>query len=205
MSSSTFSPSDVSHDVLTDEFGLAVVGALLEHRPFAPRQRRHATPATSIVLVRQIAEAFLLEFSTENDHQTMLKRGKMCIIKYTLVPAALLTLSGVVQTAVAFSPQGQPQVRTSTAIQAADQNEDVVLYSDEWEDGVPPPPSAAKNKNRWNALSPSVKAKIVKEAQQRAIQNKKKNESSSDKKRRKSLFPTLHPISHSYERHGWNI
>ena len=119
----------------------------------------------------------------------------MRTIIHTFAPAVLYTLAGIVLNVGAFSPQGQTiqrqfqqyQVRTSTAIEAADQNEDVVLYSDEWEDGVPPPPSAAKNKNRWNALSPAVKAKIVKEAQQRAIRNKKKNESSSDKKRRKFI------------------
>ena len=118
----------------------------------------------------------------------------MCTIKYSIVPAALLALFGDSLTVGAFSPQQQSfrqQVRTSTAIQTTDQNEDVVLYSDDWEDGVPPPAKSAKNKNRWNALSPAVKAKIVKEAQQRAIRNKKKNESSSDKKRRKSLSPVL--------------
>ena len=126
----------------------------------------------------------------------------MCTIKYSIVPAALLALFGDALKVGAFSPQQQSfrqQVRTSTAIQAAGQNEDVVLYSDEWEDGVPPPPSAAKNKNRWNALSPAVKAKIVKEAQQRAIRNKKKNESSSDKKRRKSLLPALFPRMNRYK------
>ena len=92
----------------------------------------------------------------------------------------------------AFAPRAQSchQVRTSswTRTSASQDNEDVVLYSDEWEDGVPPPPKAAKKSNRWNALSPAVKAKIVKEAQQRAIANKKKNESSNDKKRRELQF-----------------
>lgn len=118
----------------------------------------------------------------------------MCTIKYFILPATLVALFADALTVGAFSPQHhsfRQQVRTSTAIQAADQNEDVVLYSDDWEDGVPPPAKAAKHKNRWNALSPAVKAKIVKEAQQRAIRNKKKNESSSDKKRRKSLSPVL--------------
>ena len=92
----------------------------------------------------------------------------------------------------AFAPRAQSchQVRTSswTRTFASQDNEDVVLYSDEWEDGAPPPPKAAKKSNRWNALSPAVKAKIVKEAQQRAIANKKKNESSNDKKRRELQF-----------------
>jgi len=94
----------------------------------------------------------------------------------------------------AFAPRAQSchQVRASswTRTSATQDNEDVVLYSDEWEDGVPPPPEAAKKSNRWNALSPAVKAKIVKEAQERAIANKKKpkNESSNDKKRRELQF-----------------
>ena len=124
----------------------------------------------------------------------------MYIIKYFVVPAALLALFVDALNVDAFAPQQlsfRQQVRTSTAIQAADQNEDVVLYSDEWEDGVPPQAKTTKNKNRWNALSPAVKAKIVKEAQQRAIRNKKKNESSSDKKRRKSLSPVLSPTDFS--------
>ena len=74
------------------------------------------------------------------------------------------------------------------ALYASKKNQDVVLYSDEWEDGVP---RRVKKKNRWNSLSPTVKAKIVKEAQARAIRNKKKNESANDKKRRKLFFGLL--------------
>jgi len=115
----------------------------------------------------------------------------MCLrIRSALAPAVLVVFLGLALPVGAFSPRGQSFrhcIRGSTiSVAAAAENEDTVIYSDEWEDGVPPPPQAAKkNKNRWNALSPSVKAKIVKEAQQRAIRNKKKNESSNDKKRRK--------------------
>jgi hypothetical protein len=119
------------------------------------------------------------------------KGGTMSFrIRSALAPAVLVVFLGLALPVGAFSPRGQlfrHCIRGGTiSVAAAAENEDTVIYSDEWEDGVPPPPKAAKkNKNRWNALSPSVKAKIVKEAQQRAIRNKKKNESSNDKKRRK--------------------
>ena len=79
--------------------------------------------------------------------------------------------------------------------------DDVMLYSDEWEDtpnrqeqeeeeeeeeeeGQPQNVPWKKNA-RWNSLSPKVKVRIIREAQEKAIENKKKRESSQDKKRRK--------------------
>ena len=119
-------------------------------------------------------------------------RNARSIIRRILTTAIVLALLCDGPAVQAFAPRAQSyyQVRTSswTRTFASQDNEDVVLYSDEWEDGAPPPPKAAKKSNRWNALSPAVKAKIVKEAQQRAIANKKKNESSNDKKRRELQF-----------------
>lgn len=82
-----------------------------------------------------------------------------------------------------FPPTSMQQSSLSQLMLCAssNENEDVVLYSDEWENGIPP---KAKKNNRWNSLSPKVKAKIVKEAQAKAIRNKKNNESANDKKRR---------------------
>lgn len=56
-------------------------------------------------------------------------------------------------------------------------DEPVVLFSDVSQD----PP---KRNARWKSLSPKVKEQIVKEAQERAVRNKKKNESADDKRRR---------------------
>mmetsp|Transcript_11048 Transcript_11048/g.23917 ORF Transcript_11048/g.23917 Transcript_11048/m.23917 type:complete len:347 (-) Transcript_11048:576-1616(-) len=83
------------------------------------------------------------------------------------------------------SPTQQSSLSHLILCASSDDNEDVVLYSDEWENGIPP---KAKNSSRWNSLSPKVKAKIVKEAQAKAIRNKKKNESANDKKRRLMFY-----------------
>ena len=45
-------------------------------------------------------------------------------------------------------------------------------------------PTAFQKNTRWSSLSPSVKQRIIEEAQQRAIRNKKKREPVADKKRR---------------------
>lgn len=76
-----------------------------------------------------------------------------------------------------------------------DDGEDVVLFSDDVDDtsdnnwGAPPSKSSAaapakKKMNRWANLNPSIKARIVKEAQERAIRNKKRREPAAAKKRR---------------------
>lgn len=44
--------------------------------------------------------------------------------------------------------------------------------------------SVFKQDSRWSSLSPNVKQRIIKEAQERAIRNKKKREPAADKKRR---------------------
>ncbi len=71
----------------------------------------------------------------------------------------------------------QPKITTSTM---ASNDEETVLYSDAGE---------GKSKNfskdkRWASLNPTVKARIVKEGQERAIRNKKKREPAANKKRR---------------------
>jgi len=73
-----------------------------------------------------------------------------------------------------------------------DDGEDVVLYSDEdssgGDDGEWGAPSAStkkrSNMSRWDSLNPKIKARIVTEAQERAIRNKKRREPAADKKRR---------------------
>jgi len=57
---------------------------------------------------------------------------------------------------------------------------DTILYSDDEQEQEK---TLSANK-RWASLSPSVKARIVKEGQQRAVINKKKREPIADKKRR---------------------
>lgn len=74
-----------------------------------------------------------------------------------------------------------------------DDGEDEVLYADndvdsDW--GVPSsavpaePKKKEKSTSRWGSLNPKIKARIVKEAQERAIRNKKKREPAEAKKRR---------------------
>lgn len=68
-----------------------------------------------------------------------------------------------------------------------DSSEDVLLYSDddgEQDDDEAPEAKLKKNK-RWKKLSPKVKLRVIREAQERAIANKKKHEPAQDKKRRK--------------------
>lgn len=73
-----------------------------------------------------------------------------------------------------------------------DDGDDEVLFSDEEREGDWGAPSTAetdqvkkkKSMTRWGSLNPKVKARIVKEAHERAIRNKKKREPAADKKRR---------------------
>mmetsp|Transcript_6258 Transcript_6258/g.7281 ORF Transcript_6258/g.7281 Transcript_6258/m.7281 type:complete len:383 (+) Transcript_6258:97-1245(+) len=79
-----------------------------------------------------------------------------------------------------------------------DTNEDVVLYSDDdYDDDVDDDDEGSggggggtpwDQSSRWHNLSPSVKKRIVKEAEDRAVRNKKKREPSSEKKRRLMMF-----------------
>jgi hypothetical protein len=73
------------------------------------------------------------------------------------------------------------QQRLALHVTAATQEneEDLVLYSDEDDEMAP-----LKRNARWNSLSPKVKLRIMNEAHERAIANKKKREPSNDKKRR---------------------
>jgi len=74
----------------------------------------------------------------------------------------------------------------------------VVLYSDEdYDDDVDDDDGGRvgsvgeipwDQSSRWHNLSPSVKKRIVKEAEDRAVRNKKKREPSSEKKRRLMMF-----------------
>ena len=73
-----------------------------------------------------------------------------------------------------------------------DDGEDEVLFSDDDSDsnwGAPTltaaiEPKKEKAMSRWGSLNPKIKARIVKEAQERAIRNKKKREPAEAKKRR---------------------
>ena len=79
-----------------------------------------------------------------------------------------------------------------------DDGDDVVLYSDR--DGgddknwgapmtkAPEPMKTKKAMSRWDSLNPKIKARIVKEAQERAIRNKKKREPVAEKKRRELFY-----------------
>jgi len=74
------------------------------------------------------------------------------------------------------------QSRLALTSMFAEQEGGTVLYSDDDQEKT-----LSKNK-RWNSLSPAVKERIIKEGQQRAIQNKKKREPAADKKRRMLMF-----------------
>ena len=73
-----------------------------------------------------------------------------------------------------------------------DDGEDEVLYSDDDDSGSdwgapsapPAEPKKEKSMSRWGSLNPKIKARIVKDAQERAIRNKKKREPAEAKKRR---------------------
>lgn len=74
-----------------------------------------------------------------------------------------------------------------------DGGEDEVLYSDDdssdsdWgapSSSIAEPKREKKVMSRWGSLNPKIKARIVKEAQERAIRNKKKREPAEAKKRR---------------------
>mmetsp|Transcript_3775 Transcript_3775/g.5674 ORF Transcript_3775/g.5674 Transcript_3775/m.5674 type:complete len:346 (+) Transcript_3775:79-1116(+) len=113
--------------------------------------------------------------------------------------ATLITLlSLLAPQASAFSTTAHRAAFSRALLQQYASSEDVVvLYSDDDDDAndnddaneesdsntKTTEVSFAKNK-RWSSLSPAVKARIVSEGQQRAIQNKKKREPAGDKKRR---------------------
>ena len=63
-------------------------------------------------------------------------------------------------------------------------NEEKILYMD---DDTDESKKAKIRKARWESLSPKVQDEIRKEAQNRAIRNKKKRESTADKKRSECL------------------
>ena len=73
-----------------------------------------------------------------------------------------------------------------------DGEDDEVLYSDEDDSddwgapslGASAEPKKEKAMSRWGSLNPKIKARIVKEAQERAIRNKKRREPAEAKKRR---------------------
>ena len=73
--------------------------------------------------------------------------------------------------------------------------DDVVLYSDndddddndEDDDNIDMDTKLKQN-SRWNSLNSSVKLRLIKEGQQRAIANKKKREPAADKKRRMLMY-----------------
>lgn len=64
-------------------------------------------------------------------------------------------------------------------------DDDKILYSD---DNNNDEKGSARVNTRWNSLSPSVKEKIRKEGQERAIRNKEKRESAADKKRKMMFY-----------------
>ncbi|GFH53653.1 small subunit ribosomal protein S1 [Chaetoceros tenuissimus] len=86
----------------------------------------------------------------------------------------LISVLSILTVCQAFIPSPSKQITTSLS-----SNEDVVLFSDDDQETQ----NLQKNK-RWKNLSPAVKARIIKEGQDRAIRNKKKREPSADKKRR---------------------
>jgi len=75
-----------------------------------------------------------------------------------------------------------------------DTNEDVVLYSDEDYDDDDDASvgggggTAFEQNPRWRNLSPSLKKRIIEEAEEKAVRNKKKREPSAEKKRRMWMF-----------------
>ena len=61
---------------------------------------------------------------------------------------------------------------------------DVVLYSDEAPSSQLTKKKRSDSMSRWDSLNPKIKARIVQEAHERAIRNKKRREPAADKKRR---------------------
>ena len=97
--------------------------------------------------------------------------------------------------AEAFIQRGAHTSRTVFSLQLLEMtdkvlnqdDEDKILYSDDDHKNHNEKGRPSVN-NRWDSLSPSVKEKIRKEGQERAIRNKKKRESAADKKRSKLPF-----------------
>ena len=89
-----------------------------------------------------------------------------------------------------------------------DKEDDALMYSEdedeedeEEEEDDDEPNTSFKKSARWNSLSPRVKQLIMKEAQERAIANKKKREPNQDKKRRTLPWLMLRScecVSHSH-------
>ena len=119
---------------------------------------------------------------------------------YTLVVPFLVLLSrlnGIISAFVCTS-LGKFPVKNNVRpviLMSSNVNEgDVVLFSDS-DDSKDAPSSGTKK--RWASLNPRVKSRIVKEAQERAIRNKKKREPAADKKRRK-FYDRLHNNTKSF-------
>lgn len=110
-----------------------------------------------------------------------------------LVSIALPTLCILTPFAGAFTPSAFASSRNcglARSTTLASESGDVVLFSDE-DDQKETQKSFSKDK-RWANLNPSVKARIMKEGQERAVRNKKKREPAADKKRRMMMhYKTL--------------
>ena len=106
----------------------------------------------------------------------------------------LLLVVNRIATSLAFQhPSSQEYVRCPLVVRMVDVREsadpingDVVLYSDDdrvltAERKAPRRPGGM---SKWDSLNPKIKSRIVKEAQERAIRNKKRREPADVKKRR---------------------
>ena len=81
---------------------------------------------------------------------------------------------------------GRHSLHVSAVTEDDMENEDVLIYSDDREEDDDEERNAPWRKNaRWNSLSPKLKLRIIQEAQDRAVANKKSREPADDKKRRK--------------------
>jgi len=69
-----------------------------------------------------------------------------------------------------------------------DQNDDVLLFSSDWEDGIEPEPEPYEPAKTWKNLDPKLKETIIEKGQTKAMRNKKKREPAQDKKRREFVF-----------------
>jgi hypothetical protein len=74
----------------------------------------------------------------------------------------------------------------SSLATANSKDTDIFNFGDE-DDGTDDSSMSVKTrgKSRWESLNPAIKARIIKQAQKRAIANKAKREPPGDKKRRK--------------------
>mmetsp|Transcript_3564 Transcript_3564/g.4712 ORF Transcript_3564/g.4712 Transcript_3564/m.4712 type:complete len:324 (+) Transcript_3564:438-1409(+) len=91
--------------------------------------------------------------------------------------SSLISTLLLINTTYAFLPTNRLNiVSPNTRIEPSS----ALLYSDSSSDDE----SKFSKDSRWSSLSPSVKKRIIDEAQGRAIRNKKKNEPAAEKKRR---------------------